>query len=156
MQCDIRIFAREGTYGFLHVRRGVLPDAYAHWTVPRAIGYARTAELFLTGRHVRGDEALALGLASQVVPAAEVLATARTIAHEIARDAAPLSVALCKRLLWESHALSREEVGRKETALHHVVMGRPDALEGVMAFLEHRAPSWQLRVGRDWPEKWPA
>jgi len=155
MQCDIRIFAREGKYGFLHVRRGVLPDAYSHWTVPRAIGFARTAELFLTGRHFTGDEALALGIASRVCPATEVLPAALVIARDIAVNTAPLSVALCKRLLWEGRALGPEEVGRKETALHHVVMDKPDALEGVMAFLERRAPRWSLRVGRDWPRKWP-
>ncbi len=155
MQCDIRLFAREGKYGFLHVRRGVIPDAYSHFTVPRAIGLARTAELFLTGRHVGGDEALAIGLASRVLPAAEVLPAALEMARDIAANAAPLSVALCKRLLWESGGLSAAEVGRKETALHHLVMGQPDALEGVMAFLERRAPQWQLRVGRDWPTEWP-
>ena len=48
--------------------------------------------------------------------------------------------------------MTRDEVGRKETALHHVVMGRADALEGVMAFLEQRPPQWQLGVTRDWPE----
>ena len=46
-------------------------------------------------------------------------------------------------------------VGRKETALHHVVMGQPDALEGVRAFLERRAPRWQLSVARDFPRSWP-
>ena len=155
MQCDIRIFAREAKCGFLHVRRGVIPDAYSHWTVPRAVGFARTAELFLTGRTFGGDEAAAMGLATRALPAAEVLPAALDIARDIAINVAPLSAALCKRLLWEGHVLTREEVGRRETALHHVVMGRPDALEGVMAFLEKRAPRWQLRVGRDWPERWP-
>jgi enoyl-CoA hydratase/carnithine racemase len=155
MQCDIRIFAREGRYGFLHVRRGVLPDAYSHWTVPRAIGFARTAELFLTGRHLTGDEALAYGLASRVCPAAEVLPTALGIARDIAVHAAPLSVALCKRLLWEGRSLGPEEVERMETALHRVVMTKPDALEGVTAFLERRTPDWQQRVARDWPDPWP-
>lgn len=155
MQCDVRLFALEGKYGFLHVRRGVLPDAYSHWTVPRAIGFARTADLFLTGRTFRGEEAERMGIASRALPAAEVLPAALEIARDIARNAAPLSVALTKRLLWEGRALSVEEVGRKETALHHVVMGRADALEGVMAFLERREPRWQLRVPRDWPEEWP-
>jgi enoyl-CoA hydratase/carnithine racemase len=155
MQCDVRLFAREGRYGFLHVRRGVLPDAYAHWTVPRAIGFARTAELFLTGRLLDGDEALAYGLAGRVLPATEVLAAALALAHDIARNTAPLSVALSKRLLWEGDPQDVEAVGRKETALHHVVMGRPDALEGVQAFLEKRAPRWQGSVTRDWPEEWP-
>ena len=151
MQCDIRLFACEGKYGFLHVRRGVLPDAYSHWTVPRAIGFARTAELFLTGRTFRGDEAAEMGIASRALPAVEVLPAALEIARDIAANTAPLSVALSKRLLWEGRSLSYEEVGRKETALHHVVMGEADALEGVMAFLERRAPRWQLRVSRDWP-----
>jgi enoyl-CoA hydratase/carnithine racemase len=155
MQCDIRLFALEGKYGFFHVRRGVIPDGYGHWTVPRAIGFARTAELFLTGRKLTGKECLEMGLCSRVVPAAEVLPAAFEIARDIAVHVAPLSAALSKRLLWESHGLTAESVERKETALHHVVMGRPDALEGVMAFLERRQPNWQLRVSKDWPEDWP-
>jgi enoyl-CoA hydratase/carnithine racemase len=152
MQCDIRLVAREAKLAFAHVRRGVLPDAHSHWTVPRTIGFARTADLFLTGRTFTGDEAAAMGLASRALPAADVLPAARAMADDIARNTAPLSVALSKRLLWEARALDRDEVGRRETAYHHVVMGRPDALEGVMAFLERRAPQWSLAVPRDWPD----
>ena len=123
--------------------------------MPRAIGFARTAELFLTGRHVSGDEALALGLASRVCAAAEVLPAALEVARDIAANAAPLSVALCKRLLWEGRDLGPEEIGRMETALHHVVINQPDALEGVAAFLEKRPPRWTARVPRDWPGRWP-
>jgi hypothetical protein len=46
-------------------------------------------------------------------------------------------------------------VGRKETAYHHMVMGKPDATEGVLAYLERREPRWQLRVSDEWPKKWP-
>jgi enoyl-CoA hydratase/carnithine racemase len=155
MQCDIRLLALEAQYGFVHVRRGVLPDAHSHWSVPRAIGFARTAELFLTGRLFRGNEAVTLGIASRALPSADVLPAAMAVARDIAVNVAPLSAALSKRLLWEGHAQTREEIGRKETALHHVVMGRADALEGVMAFLEQRPPRWQLGVSRDWPD-WPA
>ena len=66
-----------------------------------------------------------------------------------------MPVALSKRLLWESRALGWEDVGRLETALHHVVMGAPDALEGVMAFLEKRAPAWSGTVSTDFPDPWP-
>jgi len=155
MQCDIRLIAREAKCGFVHVRRGVIPDAHSHWSVPRAIGFARTAELFLTGRMFSGEEAAQLGLASRALPAAEVLPAALEIARDIAVNVAPLSAALSKRLLWENYWLTREEVGRKETALHHVVMGRPDATEGVMAFVERRPPRWQLAVSQDWPATWP-
>lgn len=152
MQCDIRLAALEAKLAFAHVRRGVLPDAHAHWTVPRTIGFARTAELFLTGRHVSGEEAAAIGLVSRALPAAEVLPAALAIARDIVTNCAPLSVALSKRLLWESRGLTREEVGQRETDYHHLVMGQPDALEGVMSFLERRPPSWSLAIPRDWPE----
>jgi enoyl-CoA hydratase/carnithine racemase len=155
MQCDIRVIAREAKCGFVHVRRGVIPDAYSHWSVPRAIGFARTAELFLTGRMFSGAEAVELGLASRVLPAAEVLPAAMEVARDIVVNVAPLSAALSKRLLWENQWAARDAIGRKETALHHVVMGRPDAIEGVMAFVERRPPRWQLAVSRDWPAQWP-
>ena len=59
MQCDLRFFAREGRYGVVQVRRGAMPDAYAHWTVLRAVGLARAAELLLTGRTYTGEETTA-------------------------------------------------------------------------------------------------
>ena len=107
MQCDIRLVARQAKLAFAHVRRGVLPDAHSHWTVPRTIGWARTAELFLTGRTFTGEEAAAMGLASRALPAGEVLAAATEMARDIAVNTAPLSVALSKRLLWESRSLDR-------------------------------------------------
>jgi enoyl-CoA hydratase/carnithine racemase len=91
MQCDIRLVAAEAKLAFAHVRRGVLPDAHSHWTVPRAIGWARTAELFLTGRHLTGEEAVAVGLASRALPAADVLSAARAVARDIAVHCAPLT-----------------------------------------------------------------
>jgi enoyl-CoA hydratase/carnithine racemase len=154
LQCDIRLVAREAKLGIVQVRRGVMPDAYAHWTLPRIVGVARAADLLLTGRTFDGAEAAALGVASRALPAAEVLPAALEIARDIARNTAPLSVAVAKRLLWESGGLSPEAVERKETALHRVLMGRPDAVEGVMAWLEKREPRWTLSASKDFPE-WP-
>jgi len=154
LQCDVRIAANEGKYGVVQVRRGVLPDAYSHWTLPRIAGLSRAAEVLLSGRLYRGEEAAALGLASRSLPAAQVLDAALDLAREIAREAAPLSVALSKRLLWSSLGLGPTEVGRLETELHLHLMGRPDAIEGVRAHLERRPPEFSLRVARDWPE-WP-
>jgi len=154
LQCDLRILAAEGKYGVLQVRRGMMPDGYSHWTLPRLVGIERAADLLLTGRKLSGEEAGAIGIASRVLPAAEVLPAARAIAEEIARETAPLSVAVTKRLLWESPGLGWQQVGHRETELHHHLMGRPDAVEGVMAFLGRRAPEWTSSVTKDWPE-WP-
>ncbi len=154
MQCDIRIVANEAKCGFVQVRRGMLPDCYSHWTVPRAVGFAKATELFLTGRLFLGDEAQALGIASRALPAAAVLPAALEIARDIAVNTAPLSVAVSKRLLWQTPTPSRDAVGHIETELHHHVMGQPDAIEGVMAYLERRPARWRSSVTGDWPD-WP-
>lgn len=152
LQCDIRIVANEGKYGILQVRRGVMPDAYSHWTLPRLVGMERAADLLLTGRKITGPEAVQMGIASRSLPTAKVLPAALEIARDIAANTSPLSVAITKRLLWESPNLTWQEVGRRETGLHHHLMGRPDAIEGAVAWLEHRPPRWTSSVNRDWPE----
>lgn len=155
LQCDIRVMAREAKYGVLQVRRGVMPDAYSHWTLPRIVGLSRAADVLLTGRTFDGDEAGRLGIASRVCAAAEVLPTALAIARDIVENTAPLSVAVSKRLLWESPMLSPEETLRRETELHHHLMGKSDAIEGPVAYLERRAPRWTQSPTRDFPA-WPA
>ena len=154
MQCDVRIFAREGKYGIVQVRRGVMGDAYSHWTVVRLVGLARAAEIMLTGRTFPGDELDRLGVASQVVAAAEVLPTALALARDTAIHAAPVSVAVSKRLLWESSELTADQVLHRETELHKHIMPLADAVEGPMAHVERRTPQWKLRLSRDWPD-WP-
>ena len=154
VQADIRFFAQGAKYGVLQVRRGMMPDGYAHFTLPRLIGVARAAEILLSGRRFDGVEAERLGIANRALPAAEVLPAALELAREMAVEAAPLSVAVTKRLLWESFALSASEVEQKETALHRHLMGTEDAREGPMAWLERRKPNWKLSVNRNWPQ-WP-
>lgn len=154
LQCDMRIVANEGKYGIVQVRRGVMPDAYSNWTLLRTVGLERAAYILLTGRRVTGPEAVQLGIAMRSLPAQEVLAAALDIARDIAVNTAPLSVAVTKRLLWESPNLTPAEVGHKETELHHHLMGKSDAIEGPVAWLERRTPEWKLSVNDDWPE-WP-
>jgi enoyl-CoA hydratase/carnithine racemase len=155
LQCDLRIVANEGKYGVLQVRRGVMPDAYSHWTLPRLVGMERAADLLLTGRKITGTEAVEMGIASRALPTDDVLPAALEIARDIAVNTAPLSVAVTKRLLWESPNLTWSEVGHRETELHHHLMGQADAVEGPMAWIERRLPRWTLSVKKDWPD-WPS
>jgi len=154
LQCDLRFVAEDAKYGVVQVRRGVMPDAYSHWTLPRIAGLAGAADILLTGRTFDGHEAQRLGIASRCLPAEEVLPAALEVARDMAVNTAPLSVALSKRLLWSSFGLDAAEVGRLETLLHCHIMGRADAREGVAAFLERRDPEWELRPSLDWPD-WP-
>jgi enoyl-CoA hydratase/carnithine racemase len=145
LQCDLRFFAADARYGVVQVRRGVVGDAYSHWVLPRLVGLANAAEILLTGTTFDGYRAVELGLGSRVLDADEVLPAALEVAHDIATNTAPMSVAASKRLLWDSFDLDRAAVGRRETEIHLAVMGHDDAKEGVRAHLERRRPDWSGR-----------
>jgi enoyl-CoA hydratase/carnithine racemase len=142
LQCDIRFFAADARYGVVQVRRGVVGDAYSHWVLPRLAGIANAAEILLTGATFDGRRAVELGLGSRVLDTGEVLPAAQEMAHDIATNTAPMSVAASKRLLWDSFDLDRAAVGRRETEIHRAVMGHDDAKEGVRAYLARRSPQW--------------
>lgn len=152
LQCDLRIVAREAKLGIVQNRRGVMPDAHSHWTLPRIVGHARAAEILLTGKNFSGVDAERWGLANEALDAEQVLPRAIEIARDIAVNVAPVSVGISKRLLWRDPPPTRDEVLDLETRLHLHVMGAPDAREGVMAFLERRDPQWSMTLERDWPE----
>ena len=154
LQCDLRVFAADAKYGIVQVRRGMIGDGYSHWTLPRIAGLANAADILLTGRMIDGHEALTMGIANRCLAADEVLPTAMEIAHDLVVNAAPLSVAISKRLLWDAVDLTAEQVERLEAQMHLHLFDGPDVREGPVAFLEQRAPKWQQRVTEDWPD-WP-
>jgi enoyl-CoA hydratase/carnithine racemase len=92
-----------------------------------------------------------MGLASAALPADQVLAATRERAREVLA-AAPVSVALSKRLLWRGLTAGFTDHGREETRLFNWTSQQPDAREGVLAFFEKRPPDWKLSVARDTPD----
>lgn len=152
LHCDLRIVARTAKLGIVQNRRGVMPDARSHWTLPRIVGHARAAEILLTGKMFTGEDAERWGLANEALDADDVLPRALEIARDIAVNVAPVSVAVSKHLLWSDPPLTSDEAERLETKLHRHVMGAPDAREGVMAFLERRDPQWSMTLEQDWPQ----
>jgi enoyl-CoA hydratase/carnithine racemase len=154
MQCDLRIVAADAKLAFAFVRRGIIPELGSHAILPRVIGFSRAADLLLSGRTIRGEEAAALGLASEALPAEAVLPRAQEWARDVAVNAAPASVAIAKRLLWEGVTETPRETMAKEKPLLEWVGKQADAAEGVRSFLERRPPEWKLRASTDLPE-WP-
>ncbi len=154
LQADIRVFAENARCGVVQVRRGVVPDCMSHWTIPHLAGLGVAADILLTGRTFLGAEAPRLGLATSAVPADSVLPTAMSIAADIAQNVAPMSAALCKRLLWDTviNGYTAEQVASVETQLHHRVMGSADAREGVAAFIGRRTPQWSSSVSTEWTD----
>jgi enoyl-CoA hydratase/carnithine racemase len=83
-----------------------------------------------------------------------VLSAAVAYARDVAVNTAPVSVAISKRLLWESLNTPVPELQRREGALFAWAGRQQDAKEGVVAFLEKRPPTWTLRPSADMPD-WP-
>ena len=154
MQCDLRMVASDAKLAFAFVRRGIIPELGSHSILPRVIGFSRAADLLLSGRTIRGEEAAVLGLASEALAAKDVVPRAREWARDVAVNAAPASVAIAKRLLWEGVTETPRETMAKEKPLLEWVGKQSDAAEGVRSFLERRPPEWKLRPSVDLPE-WP-
>lgn len=150
MLCDIRIAAEDAKLGFVFTRRGMIPELAAHLLVQRVAGFSRAADLLMSGRIFLGAEAAELGIVSAAVPRDQVVDTALAKAAEY-RLAAPVSVAITKRLLWQGLSLSMEEMLEKEGPLFAWAGNQPDAREGVMSFVERRDPDWKQSV-RDTPK----
>ena len=141
LTCDIRYVAEDAKLQFAFVRRGVMPELASHTLLPRVIGFSRAADLLLTGRQFSGREAAELGLATRALPAGEVLAAALEKAGEF-KLAAPLAVALSKRLLWQGMALDAPAMMRAEGPPFAKLGGHADTREGIAHFMERRAPRW--------------
>ena len=142
--CDIRIMAEGAKLAAAFVKRGVIPESGGTWFLPRLLGWAKAAEIIFTGRTLSAQESLALGLANEVVPDAELMPRARAVAAEIAANA-PLAVQSAKRLM---------RMGLEETFadhVHHVFLQflqlarTQDFREGMTSFLEKRPAKFQGR-----------
>jgi enoyl-CoA hydratase/carnithine racemase len=153
---DIRIAAETARFGMVFVRRGVIPELASPWFLPRIVGVSKAAELMYTGRIISAQEALECGLVSRVVPDAELMSVAREMASEIAAHAAPVSLALTKRMLWQF--LAESDLARVEEINHTYFAWagtQPDCREGINSFLEKRPPRWSMKVSKDMPDFFP-
>jgi len=158
LPADIRIAAEGARFGFVFARRGITNDGACSWFLPRVVGISQASEWVCTGRVFTADEALAGRLISRVVPGDDLMPTALTIAKEIADNTSAVSVATSKRMLWSMlDAPNPWDAHRLETrALSELGKG-PDAIEGVMSFLEKRPAEFPAKIAEwdhlvpDWP-----
>jgi enoyl-CoA hydratase/carnithine racemase len=140
--CDVRIAADTAKLSAAFTRRGVLPESGGTWLLPRLVGWAQAAELIFTGRTLDAVQCLSLGLVSRVVPRVALAEEARALAREIAANA-PLAVRAAKRMM---------RAGLEEGFDNHVqhvflqllpLFRSKDFREGMLAFLEKRAPHFE-------------
>ena len=153
---DVRIAASGTKIGFVFARRGIVPEACSSWFLPRLVGISQALEWVETGRVFTAEEALAGGLVRSVHPAEEVVAAARELALEIAGAAAPVSVALARRLMWTMLGASHPMEAHRADSRAMFARGQSaDAREGIASFLEKRPAQFTDRVSDGLPELFP-
>lgn len=153
---DIRIAADTARFGFVFARRGIVPEAASSWFLPRVVGIARALEWCFSGRVFDAAEALSGGLVSRVVPAADLLAEATRVAREIADNAAPVSIALTRQMLWRMlGAASPMDAHRLDSRAIWSRGRSADAKEGVTSFIAKRPPAFPDTVADGMPDFYP-
>jgi len=153
---DIRLASDNARFGFVFTRRGITPEACSSWFLPRLVGISRAIEWSCTGRIFAAQEALAGGLVSRVVAPADLLPAAQAIAREIADNAAPVSVALTRQMMWRmlgaDHPMEAHKIDSRSIYARGAM---PDAKEGVTSFLEKRPAQFTDKVSTDMPAFYP-
>jgi enoyl-CoA hydratase/carnithine racemase len=153
---DIRLASDNAKIGFVFAGRGIVPEAASSWFLPRVVGISQALEWSMSARVFRADEALAGGLVRSVHPPDELLPAAQGLANEIATNAAPVSVALTRQMMWRMLGADHPMEAHKIDSRGVYSTGRSsDAFEGVTAFLEKRHPKWGMTPRTDMPEWYP-
>jgi len=153
---DIRLASTEARFGFVFARRGLVPEAASSWFLPRLVGVQTALEWCYTGRVFPASEALEKGLVRSVHAPDDLLSAAHALAREIIENAAPVSVALTRRMLWTMLGADHPmEAHKIDSRAIQALGGRADAGEGIAAFLQKRAPHFPGRVSSDLPVIWP-
>jgi 2-(1,2-epoxy-1,2-dihydrophenyl)acetyl-CoA isomerase len=141
LACDFRVASDAATFTSAFVRIGLIPDAGSCYFLPRTLGTARALEYALLSEKVDADTALQMGLVNRVVPAESLLQDARDLAGRLA-VLPTRAIALTKALLGETSRLSLAQAMDREAEVQDQAGATNDHLEGVLAFLEKRPPSF--------------
>ncbi|MZR29130.1 enoyl-CoA hydratase-related protein [Sneathiella litorea] len=153
---DIRLASEKARIGFVFSRRGIVMEACSSWFLPRLVGISQAAEWVYSGRIFPADEAKEGGLVKAVYPEDELLPAARSLAKELVADSAPVSVALCRQMMWRMLGADHPMEAHKIDSRGIQMMGKsPDVAEGITSFLEKRPAKFTMRPSADMPDYYP-
>jgi enoyl-CoA hydratase/carnithine racemase len=141
VSADFRVTCPEGRFSANFTRLGFHPGFGLTYTLPRLVGVNKAAEMFYTGRRVKGDEALEMGLADKLVPLVEVRSAAIELATEIARSA-PLAGVATRATVRGDLADRVQAATDHELEEQNRLRQTNDGAEGVKAMAERRIPDF--------------
>jgi enoyl-CoA hydratase/carnithine racemase len=153
---DIRLSSTGARFGFVFSRRGIVPEAASSWFLSRLVGMQTALEWCYTGKVFSAQEAFDLRLVRSLHAPEDLLPAARALAKEIVDNAAPVSIALTRQMMWRmagaQHPMQAHEIDSRAIQSRGQAA---DAREGVSSFLEKRQPTYPDKVSTDMPEFFP-
>jgi len=144
LACDFRLAADDVQLGFPEVRLGMIPGSGGTQRLARLVGLGRAKDVIMRGRRVGAEEALALGLVTEVVGADALGAAVRRLIDELA-ELSPLALAVAKRVLNTVYDAPLQAGLEIEGFAYGMLRATDDFQEGVEAFGEKRKPKFEGR-----------
>jgi 2-oxoglutaroyl-CoA hydrolase len=141
LACDFRIAADDLQLAFPEVTIGMIPGSGGTQRLARLVGLGRAKDIVLRGRRVPAEEALALGLVTEVVPVADLDAAVGRVLDDLAR-LSPLALAMAKRVLNQAYEGPLAQGLELEGLAYGLLRQTHDFREGVEAFAEKRTPEF--------------
>ena len=144
LACDFRIAADDLQLAFPEVTIGMIPGSGGTQRLARLVGLGRAKDIVMRGRRISADEALALGLVTEVVTGAELDGAVARVLDDLAR-LSPLALAMAKRVLNTAYDAPLHVGLELEGLAYGLLRSSHDFREGVEAFVEKRKPEWEGR-----------
>ena len=142
--CDLRLAAASARILPGFAKRGIVPESGGTWYLPRLVGWAKAAEIAYLGRDLTAEQAKEYGIVNEVVADDDLMDVTRDWAGEIAANA-PLAIQAMKKLF--RAGMSEDFRSHSEHVLLQLValMRTDDFQEGLLSFMERRAPHFEGR-----------
>lgn len=137
MACDIRICSSNARFGQPEVGLGITPGFSGTYRLAKLVGQGMAKEMIFTGRAIKADEALKIGLVNAVYEPEELMDKALTMAKKILKNA-PLALKYAKQCINESYDLNADEAIELECRNFGKCFATADQKEGMGAFLDKR------------------
>ena len=144
LACDLRFITPETRFVEAFVRIGLAPDSGSSYFLPRLVGLGRALDISMTGRDVKADEALSIGLANRIVEKEMLLEETISFAKKLAQGPTK-AISLTKQAIYKGMEGTLEDALEFEACAQEEAGKTKDFLEGITAFAEKRKPTFQGR-----------